>query len=100
MDARVINIAVMQKFGEKSVYIGWFMAILEGGHIVPPHTQATSRSPAPLGLSLSYIIELNFAFDFIILQVIISKTAWEQVWFGDNLSYLDKLKPGFLNVLV
>ena len=26
------------------------MAILEGGHIVPPHTQATSRSPAPLGL--------------------------------------------------
>ena len=26
----------MQKFGEKSVYIGWYMAILEGGHIVPP----------------------------------------------------------------
>ena len=26
------------------------MAILEGGHIVPPRTQATSRSPAPLGL--------------------------------------------------
>ena len=29
------------------------MAILEGGHIVPPlRTQATSRSPAPLGLIL------------------------------------------------
>ena len=27
------------------------MAILEGGHIVPPRTQATSRSPAPLGLN-------------------------------------------------
>ena len=26
------------------------MAILEGGHIVPPCTQATSRSPTPLGL--------------------------------------------------
>ena len=26
------------------------MAILEGGHIVPPSTQATCRSPAPLGL--------------------------------------------------
>ena len=44
----------MQKFGEKSVYIGCFMAILGGGHIVhivpPPRTQATSRRPAPLGL--------------------------------------------------
>ena len=28
------------------------MAILEGGHIVPPRTQATSRSPAPLGLMM------------------------------------------------
>ena len=28
------------------------MAILEGGHIVPrPRTQATSRSPGPLGLT-------------------------------------------------
>ena len=27
------------------------MAILEGGHIVPPRTQATSRSPAPLGIN-------------------------------------------------
>ena len=35
MGGRVIIIAVMQKFGEKSVYIGWFMAILEGMHIVP-----------------------------------------------------------------
>ena len=52
MDTRVIVIAVMQKFGEKSVDIGWFIAILEGGHIVPnPRTQATSRSPAPLGLT-------------------------------------------------
>ena len=50
MDARAIVIAVMQKFGEKSVYIGWFMAILEGRHIVPPRTQATSISPVPLGL--------------------------------------------------
>ena len=30
------------------------MAIIEGGHIVPPRTQATSRSPAPLGLSNSF----------------------------------------------
>ena len=50
MDARVIVIAVMQKFGEKSIDIGWFIAILEGGHILPPRTQATSRCPAPLGL--------------------------------------------------
>ena len=28
------------------------MAILEGGHIVPTRTQATSRSPAPLGLKI------------------------------------------------
>ena len=49
------------------------MAILEGGHIVPPRTQATSRSPAPLGLiftvaynqektssqTISQIVELN-----------------------------------------
>ena len=34
------------------------MAILEGGHIVPPRTQATSRSPAPLGLSKPiYIVD-------------------------------------------
>ena len=35
VDARVIVITVMQKFGEKCVYIVWFMAILEGGHISP-----------------------------------------------------------------
>ena len=34
------------------------MAILEGGHIVPPHTQATFKSPALLGLiGLSQLFE-------------------------------------------
>ena len=35
------------------------MAILEGGHIVPPCLQATSRSPAPLGLNLRIITYLQ-----------------------------------------
>ena len=37
------------------------MAILEGGHIVPPRTQATSRSPAPLGLITKVIWELTLS---------------------------------------
>ena len=40
------------------------MAILEGEHIVPPLTQATSRSPAPLGLS--YIVSINPSFYIVI----------------------------------
>ena len=51
MDARVIVITIMQKFGEKSVYFGWFMAIAKGGLNQPHHTQATFSSPTPLGLS-------------------------------------------------
>ena len=45
MDARVIVIAVMQKFGEKSVDIGWFIAILEGMHIVPPALKLHPEAP-------------------------------------------------------
>ena len=35
------------------------MAILEGGNIVPPRTQAISRSPAPLGLTHHPMIAEN-----------------------------------------
>ena len=39
------------------------MAILEGGHIVPPpRTQATSRSPAPLGLKDDTLISFQSTF--------------------------------------
>ena len=33
--ARIIIIAVLQKYGEKSEYFGWLMAFFKGGHIVP-----------------------------------------------------------------
>ena len=66
MDARVIVITIMQKFGEKSVYFGWFMAISKGGlNQPPPRTQATFRSPAPLGLKFAktlYLVILGLVY--------------------------------------
>ena len=40
VEARVIIFAVMQKFDEKRVFFGWFMAFFKGRHNVPPCTQA------------------------------------------------------------
>ena len=49
---------IINPFAFEFYVIGWFMAILEGGHIVPPCTQATFKSPALLGLiNLSQIRE-------------------------------------------
>ena len=76
MDARVIVIVIMQKFGEKSIYIGWFMAIL-----LWAGTQATSRSPVPLGLN----VYLNFCLKNLI-TLSTNWTGWSGLVIDDNVN--------------
>ena len=56
------------------------MAILEGGHIVPPRTQATSRSPAPLELTTKGTSDWTKTFVYILTYAI---------WGGGNQHNLE-----------
>ena len=53
MDARVIVITIMQKFGEKSVYFGWFMAISKGGLNQPPPHSSYIQKPRTIRVKIS-----------------------------------------------
>ena len=52
MDARVIVITIMQKFGEKSVYFGWFMAISKGGLNQPPPHSSYIQKPRTIRVNI------------------------------------------------
>ena len=54
MDARVIVITIMQKFGEKSVYFGWFMAISKGGLNQPPPHSSYIQKPRTIRVNELY----------------------------------------------
>ena len=54
MDARVIVITIMQKFGEKSVYFGWFMAISKGGLNQPPPHSSYIQKPRTIRVKADF----------------------------------------------